>query len=258
MEINRPCYYLPIPPRAWSRVETSCPNNMTDMEQKGNVLQYRAQSAFYTKKQRYSRIAKNEWTSRTKSWASQTDKRSEPNTTMMQRNGSINIRISAESGEILGPTLLPVTCPTNQLDVFFFDTLPTNQTPSNASSSSSSSILPPTVMNANDLATVLPTTYSTIPVPNDMIIQDGGVLVCGTYENPCTGELYQKPVNPITCNLTTDSDVPGRISSLCWNNRHPTWLPKQSRQMNNSVDKWPINATLFSAIHHTPSPSSFI
>lgn len=70
-------------------------------------------------------------------------------------------------------------------------------------------------------------------------IQDGGTLVCGTYANPCTGEIIQTgSVSATICNPASASNVPGP-SVLCWNNKIQTWFPRQRYFMNNSTDKWP-------------------
>ena len=70
-------------------------------------------------------------------------------------------------------------------------------------------------------------------------IQDGGTLVCGTYANPCTGEIIKTgSTSSIICNSASASDVPG-TSILCWNNNIQTWFPRQRYFMNNSTDKWP-------------------
>jgi hypothetical protein len=72
-------------------------------------------------------------------------------------------------------------------------------------------------------------------------IQDGGTLVCGTYTNPCSGEIYkQGPTTSVICNPSSASDVPGN-SILCWNNKLQSWFPRQKYTMNNSSDKWPVN-----------------
>ena len=72
-------------------------------------------------------------------------------------------------------------------------------------------------------------------------IQDGGTLVCGTYINPCTGEIIKQGTYSATiCNPASASDVPGS-SILCWNNKVETWFPKPRYVMNNSTDKWPVN-----------------
>ena len=70
-------------------------------------------------------------------------------------------------------------------------------------------------------------------------IQDGGNLVCGTYANPCTGEIIQTgEVSATICNPASASNVPGP-SVLCWNNKIQTWFPRQNLTMSNSLNKWP-------------------
>jgi hypothetical protein len=92
--------YNPQPPRVWSRVQHECStindsnsnNNNTitteidkQMLLKGNILQYKKNSSNLTKNQRYSKIAKGQWTNRTKSWATQTQSYSNPNTSNLLR-----------------------------------------------------------------------------------------------------------------------------------------------------------------------------
>jgi hypothetical protein len=83
-----------------------------------------------------------------------------------------------------------------------------------------------------------------VPNPNGcsgVSIQDGGTLVCGTFANPCTGEIIKQGATSATiCNPASASDVPGS-SILCWNNNVQTWFPKPRYVMNNSTDKWPVN-----------------
>jgi len=70
-------------------------------------------------------------------------------------------------------------------------------------------------------------------------LQDGGSLVCGTYANPCTGELIKaNNGSAAICNPASASDVPG-TSFLCWNRQVQTWFPRQRYVMNNSGTKWP-------------------
>lgn len=70
-------------------------------------------------------------------------------------------------------------------------------------------------------------------------IQDGGNLVCGTYANPCTGQIIQTgAVSATICNPASASNVPGP-SVLCWNNKIQTWFPRQNLTMSNSLNKWP-------------------
>jgi hypothetical protein len=76
---------------------------------------------------------------------------------------------------------------------------------------------------------------------SDNSVQDGGILVCGTFANPCSGEIYiQSDTNSTLCNPASASNVPGS-GILCWNKKLQTWFPKPRYVMNNSTDKWPIN-----------------
>ena len=106
--------YDPQPPRAWNRVQNRCsletsfsdqiyipilkktvPSQQAayelDVLAKGNILQYKKNSSNLTKQQRYSQIAKGMWTNRTKTWATQSQTYSNPNTTSLQRVGYITI-----------------------------------------------------------------------------------------------------------------------------------------------------------------------
>ena len=84
-----------------------------------------------------------------------------------------------------------------------------------------------------------------VPNPFDCsnnYIQDGGNLVCGTYANPCTGEIIQSSITSSTiCNPSYCSDVPGTPVELCWNPNIQSWFPRQRYFMNNSGTKWPVN-----------------
>lgn len=84
-------------------------------------------------------------------------------------------------------------------------------------------------------------------------IKDGGSLVCNTVVNPCTDEVISQTKSQIICNPTTDSDVPGPIMELCWNDGTPTWYPRQRYTMGTSGNKWPVNSKeIVSAIHPNP------
>ena len=207
--------YNPVPPRAWSRVENKC-SLITDssgtvlspltgtyvplgvyyadaqMISKGNVLQYKKNSSSLTKNQRYSQIAKGMWTNRTKTWASQSEKYTNPNTCSLRR---VNYAV------------LP---------------------------------LPSGVTDPFGCANV--STYF-----------DGGNLLCNQVVNPCTNQLIEIiPATP-NCYPSSDSNVPGKITPLCWNNRLATWYPRQRLNMNNSSNKWPQNYKLFVSANAIPS-----
>ena len=68
-------------------------------------------------------------------------------------------------------------------------------------------------------------------------LQDGGGLICGTYQNPCTGIItqqgYEQKCYPSSC-----SDVPGKLD-LCWDSKIQTWFPRKRYIMTNSGSKWP-------------------
>jgi len=207
--------YLPIPPRAWSRVQNQCtytvdssynsiyvplinktlpPQNAIFLDKqlyKGNILQYKGNSSRITKKQKYSQISKGLWCNRTKVFATQTQTYTNPNTTSLQRVNYVTIpypnEIPGAPNNISGPYQYNVPNPNN---------CPTNS------------------------------------------IQEGGNLVCNAYINPCTGEVIQR-VSQEQCYPTYCSDVPGEIMDLCWNPKLETWFPKPRYVMNNSTSKWP-------------------
>jgi hypothetical protein len=106
--------------------------------------------------------------------------------------------------------------------------------------------------------------YTTLPYPNQIVgqpnnisgpfqynvpspygcpttsVQEGGNLVCGTFVNPCTGEVIQKIPQPsLICNSSTASDVPGIPVDLCWTPKVQTFFPRNTLTNNNSLDKWP-------------------
>jgi hypothetical protein len=245
------CSYLPQPPRAWSRVQNACSlinaeiYENKDIEKiamlnKGNVLQYKANSSNLTKSQRYSKIAQGQWTNRNTTWASQSTRGyTNPNTTSLKRSGKeVNVAIDPITGTVIGPTLSPPTCiqpitPYNEM-------LPANE----GGTISEPSIPPPVepTPGSNVFPDIIPDT-PVLPI----VIQDGGTLICSVQENVCTGESKQS-ISQQMCHPTTDSDVPGTIQELCWNDGTQTWYPRQRYVMTNSSNKWPTNAILVSAI----------
>jgi len=266
MSCNSNCY-LPIPPRAWSRVQNKCSlfdetnfngNNLVStpysrkqvpastlyleyaMLNKGNVLQYKKNSSSLTKQQRYAQIAKGLWTNRNTTWATQSTRGyTNPNNQSLQRVNNINITLAGL------PTTAPVTCPK--------PIVPVNQPlppPSSGGSSNPETIPPPPPPPTASSYTELPPTIIEPPV-EPIVIQDLGNLVCGTQENVCTGEIIKQPTD-IICHPTSDSDVPGSIMELCWNDGNPTWYPRQRYVMSNSANKWPTNAVLLSAVNMPP------
>ena len=264
---NNKCY-LPDPPRAWSRVQNSC-SLITDiidtfvvpytneivpayvfqekmaMLEKGNILQYKANSSNLTKAQRYSKIAKGQWVNRNTTWATQSTRGyTNPNSTSLKRTGNfVNIAIDPITGAVIGPTTAPVTCPKKVIPINY-------GLPMNNGVTDGQIIPPPPPPPPN------PTNDTYIPlvdtaVLEPIVIQDGGSLICSIQENVCTGEIKIN-VSQQVCSLTTASDVPGPIGVLCWNDGTPTWYPRQRYVMTNSANKWPLNAKLVSAINCKP------
>jgi len=130
--------YNPNPPRAWSRVQNNCTYINPEQNQigttsvyipllkkyvplsrvayeisminKGNVLQYKSNSANITKSQKYSLIAKGAW-NRKKSWATQTQSYTNPNTNSFKRvNYERVINVKPDTNE-----LSPQLCSNNSI-----------------------------------------------------------------------------------------------------------------------------------------------
>ncbi len=264
-------YYLPQPPRVWSRVQNSCslitdtnnyelvidpytgelvtPSVLAEriaMLNKGNVLQYKANSSNLTKSQKYSKIARGQWVNRNTTWATQSTRGyTNPNTTSLKRDGSINIAIVPITGAIIGPTAAPPTCP----QPFIPDNpvLPSN---GGGGSDVKEPDIPPPV-EPTPGSNVFPVIIPDTPV-EPIVIQDEGSLICSVQENICTGETKSTLAQQL-CYPTTDSDVPGPIQDLCWNDGTQTWYPRQRYVMTNSTDKWPINYK-FLVSAYTPTP----
>lgn len=264
---NSNCY-LPQPPRAWSRVQNSC-SLITDsdnnslvrdpytgqlvppvvlaeriaMLNKGNILQYKSNSSNLTRAQKYSKIAKGQWVNRNTTWATQSTRGyTNPNTTSLKRSGNVvNIAIDPITGAVIGPTTAPQTCPQ--------PVTPTNEgLPSNGGGGSSV-IEPPPVpppVPPTPGSETFPDIIADTPV-EPIVIQDGGILICSIQEDPCTGETKSSLAQQL-CHPTTDSDVPGPIQELCWNDGTQTWYPRSRYIMTNSANKWPVNAELFSSV----------
>jgi hypothetical protein len=139
--------YNPNPPRVWSRVQNQCTytvdssyqsvyvplNNRTELLAvadyqekilyKGNILQYKKNSSNLTKNQRYSQISKGKWTNRTKTFATQSQTYSNPNTTGLQRvnyttfsypNGIVGAPNNV-SGPFQAGVQSPYDCPTTSI-----------------------------------------------------------------------------------------------------------------------------------------------
>lgn len=245
-------YYIPVPPREWSRVQSSCsyfpgtynpyqyvispltgkeiPLYQLDfdikMATKGNVLQYKKNSSNLAQWQRYSKIAQGKWTNRNTTWATQSQSYTNPNTKSLKRVNGTNVTIDGI------PTTESVTCPSNIVTIN--EIIPIYQpTPS------VTPVIPPPPPPSPGGSNI-----PIVPIPEPappVVIQDFGNLLCNVTENICTGQTQIIPSSQ-NCHPTTDSNVPGPIQLLCWSNRIQTWYPKQRTTMPTSTNKWPVNS----------------
>jgi len=259
-------YYLPLPPRVWSRVENPCAYTTSEVIQnipgdyiylpyfnepilksqyyyqlaclkKGNVLQYKKNSSNLTKKQIYGQISKQMWVNNNTTWASQSDKFTDPNTKSLKRVNYKNITT-------LGvPTDKPLTCS--------FPTIKINPSlPANNSSGSNAPIIPPPPQPNQPGGPSMPPPVPGQINPDPTVIADGGNLVCTITENICTGEVLEVTANS-QCYLTTASNVPGHPMLLCYNDNLPTVYAKNRLTYATSGGKWPVGAKFIRAANTT-------
>ena len=233
--------YIPNPPRLWNRVQLPCSNyNLSPIEyqnylmmKKGNILQYKKNSSSLTKKQIYSLIAQGKWTNGNTTWATQNERGyTNPNTKMLKRNNTTNIIISGPT--IIGTTL-PITCPS--VPNTENNVLPNNQSGSGGNGGPNPELPPPEPETFNG-GTALPNTPNENIPSEPIVVQDFGTLSCNILENPCTSYTEVKQANQFY-HPTSDSDVPGPIELLYWDENTQTWYPRQQRVMNTSNNKWP-------------------
>jgi hypothetical protein len=218
-------FYLPQPPRQWSRVQEPCDLSLFNYEyallNKGNILQYKKNSLELTKKQLYSKLAKGQWVNRNTTWATQNQRGyTNPNNLNLQRNSAINVTLDTTTSTSSINQTLPETGEIGQ------------------STFNSGTNLPVTTLPVVSLGNIIPI----VEVPEEeepIVIQDFGTLLCSRGRSEI-------------CNPSTDSDVPGSIQLLCWNNATQTWYPRKRYIMTNSGNKWPTNAVLNSAIFIPP------
>ena len=240
--------YNPSVTRTWNRYQSRCfvdlSNNPTNyitmpltgetvpyaefafnmqMLHKGNILQYKKNSFNITKKERYTKIAQGKWASKQRTWAIQSSRMTNPNTQYFQRANTINIDSST-----LAQSDLPPSCPTLPP----IPTVPVTNTPVTNGPNTNPVVPPPPATDVSN-STVFPSVPIPPPIPPN-IIQDLGNLVCTVREDICTGETVAQRSRS-NCNPTSDSNVPGPITQLCWNNRVQPWLPRQHLVMSTAT-----------------------
>lgn len=250
--------YNPIPAKLWYRYENRCayntilppqtnqeiyipllrktvPRGSVDYElamlYKGNILQYKKNSANITKSQRYSQIAQGKWTNNTTTWATQTQSSTSPNTKSLQRVNYTNVTVI---NGIPTPTSEPLTCPFPIFPIF-------NNLPAAGTTGSSGPIIPPPPPTPpQPPGPVIPPIIIPPAPPAPIVIPSGGTLICNVTENICTGEIYSVTGNQ-QCYPTSDSDVPGPIIYLCYNDGLPVNYPRTRLTYATSGNKFPVN-----------------
>jgi septal ring factor EnvC (AmiA/AmiB activator) len=255
--------YNPEPTREWSRYENPCAysNNplvlyngiayKLDVLKKGNVLQYKKNSSNITKQQRYAQIARGLWTNRTTTWATQTQSYTNPNTNSLKRSNFQNYNTAT-----LAPTSAPITCPAPIIPINFV--LPYVNGGSDSAGANPAPVIPPQ-QRPPLISPANPVIPPIIPIaePEPVIIPDGGSLICNVSENICTGQIYGITENQF-CYPTSDSDVPGPIIYLCYNDGLPTYYPRTRRVFAAGGNKWPQGEKFIkSAIETFNLPQSF-
>ena len=228
---------------------------------KGNILQYKANSASFTKAQTYSQIAQGNWQNRTKTWSSQSVWTSDPNTASLKRVNYTYSYLNPSTGTILpAPTLAhdnisfytntncAIGSSLNAISQKTFSSLPplAQTSTTNTALPSQSTIV--YANSSNPLTTLIPGNSQNQKI---VLIQDGGSLVGNVTVNPCTGDT-EKITFSRQCTPSTGSDVPGPAVTLCWNAGLQTYYPRVRRTYTDAGNKFPINdKLLFSAKCHT-------
>lgn len=250
--------YLPIPPRLWERTNATCEilfekledgtvfypyfnrkvsNSevayLTKMLYKGNILQYPSPSTNVggmTKKTNYSRIAKGFGKYKKKSWASQTDSYTSPNTNMFYRS-----RYSITSNNLNGEIKIPECDDEPYVED---NVLPI---PSDPVQDLENPVFPP-LDNPIDATAYDYPIVPIEPIINNSVIEGGRLSHC-TQGNICTG-IIKEIVREIPCFPTSASDVPGPIINLCYPSNFPAFYPRVRKTYTNTSTKWPINSKI--------------
>lgn len=255
MSASCPDSYLVDPPKEWYRFENPCAYTLTDPIQleanyvpfvnnqisdldaryqeivfrKGNVLQYKKNSSNLTKKQRYSQIARGLWTNRTKSWATQGAAFTDPNTSSLKR-------VNYQTAEINTTNLTPTQSISRPIP---FNPVFTSLPSTSSAINKNQPIIPPATTKTSK-SPIIPV-ISAGPAVTSLIIPNGGNLLCNISENFYTGEIYQETKTQ-QCYPSTDSDVPGPFTLLCWNEGWPTYYPRRQYTYGSSGNKFPTNS----------------
>jgi hypothetical protein len=207
---------------------------------KGNILQYKENSANLTQNQIYAQIARGLWTNRTKTWASQSESVTDPNSGILQRVNYETVtlpRYDTDGTEVFKEVAYsadsvaycdPIKATNQNLS---FSSLPMRSTLKRMES-----VLP---LNAGVSSSISMPPYVSKPKNKTVkVVQNGGRLIGNVVQNPCNGEILARTFTE-ECSSSSSSDVPGRSTTLCWNSGLQTYYPKTKRTYGTSDNKWP-------------------
>lgn len=262
--------YNPFPTKEWYRFENRCAYDTTVLNgtvvyvpllreyvssdalayelavlKKGNILQYKKNSANITKSQRYAQIAKGAWTNRTTTWGTQSVSYTNPNTNSLKRVNYSTIGVIPSNEVTSSSTTYNVTnadgvlcAPSDAAAENGF--LPTN----NSGGDSNQPTMPPQQQSQPPSGNPIIPSITSAPPVTEVQIADGGNLICNISENFCTGQIYKKTTS-LNCNPLSASDVPGpTLSRFCYNDSLPTYYPRTRYTYGTSGNKWPTGAKL--------------
>jgi hypothetical protein len=262
--------YNPQPTREWYRFENRCTYDNTVANgtvvyvpilrqyvssdalayelavlKKGNILQYKKNSADITKSQRYAQIAKGAWTNRSTTWGTQSVSYTNPNTNSLKRVNYTSVPVNPSNEVTSSSTTYTVTnadgvlcAPASTIVENGF--VPTNN---NGGTSNQPTMPPDNGQTPAPTSPIIPSIVSAAPI-TELQIADGGNLICNISENICTGQIY-KQTTSLNCNPLSASDVPGpTLSRLCYNSALPTYYPRTKLTYGTSGNKWPTGAKL--------------
>jgi len=208
--------YNPVPTRIWSRFDNIiAPQTFEEqynnaMNYKTNVLKHKNNESGITKKQQYSQIAKGYWTNK-KSWATQTDRYTNPNVSSLQRVNSYYIPTNRVPTDTHNYIINPIT---GKYEVPDGGTLIYN-------------------VIENQETGELTNLYQ-LCNPISIINNDPN-----NPNNP------NNPIDPYIYTSSTSSDIPGPITFIrSLRKPNPPYYPKNRTTYNTGGNKYPTNVNL--------------
>jgi len=265
--------YNPNPTRVWSRVQNQCTyidssnnaayqnvyvpltgktmslfeaNYQDKLISKGNILQYKKNSSNLTKKQKYTQICKGMWTNRTKSYATQSQTYTNPNTSnLLQVN--YNVVPSTGTTYINGPYKYNIPSPYGCVSTIIKD----------GGSLLCNTIANPCTNEIIETTKVLkcyPTTCSDVPGPEQLLCWDSKLDTWyprQRYIMPTSGTSWpegykgfvsaEKPPTPV---LTLDDTSSCNSVTLSWTVTNDDCIPISSYNIY-------LNGQIYTTVSYT-------